>query len=128
MKLLPNGSIETLVKNRDGKEAKLRLEPEKISQTVDTSETKQTADKIEQKVGLTTLIVEDKKVTIGAASATEPLVLGNQLAQLMLEFLTECTGIMTPTLMGTMPAVNAPNFASLIQKIQQFLSQTAFTK
>jgi hypothetical protein len=55
-------------------------------------------------------------------------VLGNQLAQLMIEFLTECSKIMTPTMMGTMPAVNAPNFASLISKIQNFLSQTAFTQ
>jgi hypothetical protein len=120
--------IETVVKNKDGKEAKTGIEPEKISQTVDKSQITQSADKIEQKVNSTTVTVEDKKVTIGEATATEPLVLGNQLAQLMMEFLTECSKIMTPTMMGTMPAANAPNFASLISKIQKFLSQTAFTK
>jgi hypothetical protein len=120
--------IETVVKNKDGKEAKTGIEPENISQTVDKSQITQSADKIEQKVNSTTITVEDKKVTIGEATATEPLVLGNQLAQLMMEFLTECSKIMTPTMMGTMPAVNAPNFASLISKIQKFLSQTAFTK
>jgi hypothetical protein len=121
-------SIETTVKNKDGKEVSVSLMPESIIQTVDKSEIKQSPDKIEQQVNGTALTVQDKKITLGEASATEPLVLGNQLAQLMMEFLTECTKIMTPTLMGTMPAVNAPNFASLISKIQNFLSQTAFTK
>jgi hypothetical protein len=120
--------IETKVKNRDGKEASLLMEPEKINSKVDKSEITQSADKIEQKVGGTSVTVQDKKITIGEAAATEPLVLGNQLAQLMMDFLTECTKIMTPTLMGTMPAVNAPNFAPLMSKIQKFLSQTAFTK
>ena len=46
----------------------------------------------------------------------------------MLDFITECSKIMTPTLMGTMPAINAPNFPSLASKIQKFLSQTAYTK
>lgn len=121
-------SIETAVRNKDGKEARTSIEPEKISQTVDKSQVTQSADKIEQKVNSTAVTVEDKKVTIGGAAASEPLVLGNQLAQLMMEFLTECSKIMTPTMMGTMPAVNAPNFASLISRIQNFLSQTAFTK
>jgi hypothetical protein len=121
-------SIETLVKNKDGKEASTTITPEGISQKVDKSEVNHLADKVEQKVGGTAVTIQDKKITLGEAMATEPLVLGNQLAQLMMEFLTECTKIMTPTLMGTMPAVNAPNFASLISKIQNFLSQTAFTK
>lgn len=73
-------------------------------------------------------MVADKKVTIGGEDASEPLVLGNALAQLMLDFITECSKIMTPTLMGTMPAINAPNFPSLASKIQKFLSQTAYTK
>jgi hypothetical protein len=120
--------IETKVKNRDRKEASLLMEPEKINSRVDKSEINQTADKIEHKVNFTAVTVQDKKITLGEAAATEPLVLGNQLAQLMMDFLTECTKIMTPTLMGTMPAVNAPNFAPLMSKIQKFLSQTAFTK
>jgi len=119
--------IITTAKN-EKKQAVAEMTPEKIVQTVDKSQQSQTADKIEQKVGSTALTVSDKKITIGEDSATEPLVLGNELAQLMMEFLTECSKIMTPTLMGTMPAVNAPNFASLISKIQKFLSKTAYTK
>lgn len=120
--------VETIAINKDGKESKINIDPENISQKVDKSEFNQTASKLEQKVGDTSVIVADRKITIGEESATEPLVLGNELAQLMLEFITECSKIMTPTLMGTMPAVNSPNFPSLASKIQNFLSKTAFTK
>lgn len=120
--------ITATVKNKDGKEAVQTLEPELISHKVDKSEVTQTTDKIQQKVGSTTVTLADKKVTLGDENATEPLVLGNQLAQLMLEFITECSKITTPTLMGTMPAINVPNFASLTSKIQNFLSKTSYTK
>lgn len=120
--------IITTVKNKDGKEATQTIEPEQIGAKVDKSEVIQTTDKIQQKVGNTSLTLADKKVALGDGNATEPLVLGNQLAQLMLEFLTECSKITTPTLMGTMPAINVPNFASLISKIQNFLSKTSYTK
>lgn len=120
--------ITATVKNKDGKEAVQTLEPELISQKVDKSGMTQTTDKIQQKVGSTTVTLADKKVTLGNENATEPLVLGNQLAQLMLEFITECSKITTPTLMGTMPAINVPNFASLTSKIQNFLSKTSYTQ
>ena len=120
--------ITATVKNKDGKEAVQTLEPEIISQKVDKSGMTQTTDKIQQKVGSTTVTLADKKVTLGNENATEPLVLGNQLAQLMLEFITECSKITTPKLMGTMPAINVPNFASLTSKIQNFLSKTSYTQ
>lgn len=120
--------IVTTVKNKDGKQATEIVEPELISKKVDKSEITQTTDKIQQKVGSTTVTLVDKKVTLGDENATEPLVLGNQLAQLMLEFITECSKITTPTLMGTMPAINVPNFASLTSKIQNFLSKTSYTQ
>lgn len=120
--------IVTTAANKDGKEAAVTVTPEKIVQKVDKAELNQTTDKLEGKVGSTTMTVTEGKVTLGDEQATEPLVLGNQLAQLMLDFLTECSKITTPTLMGTMPAINVPNFASLTAKIQKFLSQTSFTK
>lgn len=120
--------VVTTVKNKDGKEATRTIEPELICTQVDKSEVTQATDQIQQKVGSTTVTLADKKVMLGDENATEPLVLGNQLAQLMLEFITECSKITTPTLMGTMPAINVPNFASLTSKIQNFLSKTSYTK
>jgi hypothetical protein len=120
--------VYTVAKNKDGKQAEVGITPESIQQHVGNSEVNQTGDKLEQKVGGTGVTIRDQKVTIGEESANEPLVLGNQLAQLMLEFLTECSKITTPTLMGTMPALNIPNFTSLTSKIQNFLSKTVYTK
>lgn len=120
--------IVSTVKNDSGKESSTSQDAEGITQTVDKTEFEQTADKIVQKVNSTTIAVADNKVTLGDENATEPLVLGNELAQLMLDFLTECSKIMTPTLMGTMQPLNFPNFLSLTSKIQKFLSKTSYTK
>lgn len=121
-------SVITSVRSQDGKEASSVIKAEEISHIVDKSEVKQTADKVVQNVNGTTVTVTDKKVTLGDENATEPLVLGNELAQLMLDFLTECSKITTTTLLGTMPAMNFPNFASLTSRIQKFLSKTSYTK
>ena len=121
-------TVTTTVKNDKDKETTVVMDAETITQTVDKSEVKQTADKVVQKVNSTTIALADNKVTLGDENATEPLVLGNELAQLMLDFMTECSKIMTPTLMGTMTPVNFPNFISLSSKIQKFLSKTSFTK
>jgi hypothetical protein len=120
--------IETVSRNKDGKEITIKITPESIEQTVDQSVVSQTTDQIMHQVGSTSITITDKKITLGADDATEPLVLGNELASLMLEFITECSKIMTPTMLGTMPAVNVANFASLTSKIQKFLSKTSFTK
>lgn len=121
-------SVTTTARNDKDKEATTVLEAESITHTVDKAEVKQTADKVVQKVGSTSVAVTDGKVTLGDENATEPLVLGNELAQLMLDFLTECSKIMTPTLMGTMSPLNFPNFVSLTSRIQKFLSKTGYTK
>lgn len=118
----------TIVRNKNEKEAIVAIQAEEITHKIDQSEVKQTADKVVQKVNGTTIAVVDRKVTLGDENATEPLVLGNELAQLMLDFLTECSKISTPTLMGTMPAINFPNFTTLTSKIQKFLSKTSYTK
>lgn len=120
--------IVTKAVNDKGKEASVTVTPENIGQKVDKAELNQSSDKLEAMVGSTAVTVSDGKVTLGDDQATEPLVLGNELAQLMLDFLTECSKITTPTLMGTMPAINVPNFSTLTSKIQKFLSQTSFTK
>ena len=120
--------ITSTVKNDGGKETSVTQDAEHIGLEADQGAFTLSADRAETKVGGQAVTVTGEKITLGAEDATEPVVLGRQLAQLMMEFLTECTKLMTPTLMGTMPAVNAPNFAPLISKIQNFLSQTSFTK
>lgn len=126
-KYTPTSAVTT-VKNDQDKKASVFIDAETITHTVDKSEVKQTADKVVQKVNSTTISVADNKVALGDENATEPLVLGNELAQLMLDFMTECSKVMTPTLMGTMSPINFPNFISLTSRIQKFLSKTSYTK
>ena len=121
-------TVTAIARNKKGKEASTGIEAESITHVVDKSEVRQTTDKIIQKVNSTTVTVSDNKVALGDENATEPLVLGNELAGLMLDFLTECSKVMTPTLMGTMSPVNFPNFISLTSRIQRFLSKTSYTK
>lgn len=121
-------AINTVAQNKEGKKAEINIVPTQIEQKVGKSEVIQSEEKIIDKVGNTSITLSNSKVVLGDESATEPLVLGNELAQLMLEFLTECSKITTPTLMGTMPALNIPNFISLTSKIQNFLSKTSYTK
>lgn len=121
-------TIDTVAGDKNDKQATVHIDPENINQVVDKAGVNISTDKIESIVGSQAITVTGQKITMGAEDATEPLVLGNQLAQLMLDFLTECSKITTPTLMGTMPAINVPNFVSLTSKIQQFLSQTSYTK
>lgn len=120
--------IRSVVRNDRDKETSWAISADEITQHIDKATVSHTAEKITQQVNKTAVTVADGKVTLGDKQATEPLVLGNELAQLMLDFLTECSQITTPTLMGTMPAINVPNFASLTSRIQQFLSKTSYTK
>lgn len=121
-------SIRSTVRNDQHKESSLEIGAEVITQTIEKASISHTEEKIVQQVENTNLAISKDKITLGNEQATEPLVLGNELAQLMLDFLTECSKITTPTLMGTMPAVNVPNFAALTSRIQKFLSKTSYTK
>lgn len=120
--------IYTSAADKGGKFSEIEVCPEGIRHSVDRSVARLAAGKQEYLVSKTGVVIADGKICIGDESAVEAVVLGNQLAGLMLEFLTECSKIMTPTLMGTMPAVNVASFASLTAKIEGFLSKTVYTK
>lgn len=120
--------ISSSVKNDGGKESSLVQGAEEIILRVDQSEVRQTSGKLLHRVGSTTVAVADGKLTLGNEQASEPLVLGHELARLMLDFMTECSKIMIPTMLGTMQPLNFPNFLSLSTRIQDFLSKTSFTQ
>ena len=54
--------------------------------------------------------------------------IGTQLVNLMVEFITECSKITTPTMLGTLPIVNLANFIPFLAKCNSFLSQTVKVK
>lgn len=91
------------LRNDKNKETTTGIDAESITHTVDKSEVKQTADKVVRKVNSTIIAVADSKATLGDEQAAEPLVPGNELAQLMPDFLPH-------------------------SRIQKFLSKTSYTK
>lgn len=99
-----------------------------IVREVGNSKINQESGMIEYGVGDLSVLIKNGKIYIGGSSATEPVVLGNQLANLMLEFITECSKITTTTMLGTMPALNMAAFSALTSKIESFKSKTVFTK
>lgn len=120
-------AIRSTVRNPQDKEASLQIQATGLDLSVSYAMMSLTEQKSLQQVNKTSVAVTDGKVTLGDEQATEPLVLGNELARLMLDFLMECSKITTPTLMGTMPAVNSASFGALTSRIQAFISKTSFT-
>lgn len=120
--------VTMLEDQRKGKLAKETWSSSSITREVGESKFSQTDELIEYSVGNVSILVKDGKIYIGGEGATEPMVLGNQLASLMQDFLMECSQIKTATLLGTMPALNFPNFTVLMSKIEAFKSKTAFVK
>ena len=76
-----------------------------------------------QEVGNDSISLNAPTISLGG-KAEEPAVLGRQLVELMKDFLTECSKITTPTMLGTMPITNMMNFTALMGKINNFLSKT----
>lgn len=119
--------IRTSVRNREDKEALMTIQATGIDLAVARAGVTLSEQKVLQRVNKTSIAVAEGKVTLGDEQATEPLVLGNELARLMLDFLTECSKITTPTLMGTMPVLNSASFGALTSRIEAFISKTSFT-
>lgn len=110
------------------------IEPSKITTNTGKSKVEQDKDQIKHSVGNTSesitedsIILNGKHIVLGEG-ATEPAVLGNQLVSLMMEFMTECSKITTPTMLGTMPIINMANFLSFLTKCNSVLSQTVTVK
>lgn len=123
------GSIVQVVKNTtDGKESGTTMTPASISSVVDNSSHKIEENKIESEVNGMAVTISDQKITFGAPDAIEPLVLGEQLATLMDDFITQVASITVPTMMGTMPIMNMAQVTALKTKIALFKSQISYTK
>lgn len=120
--------MSTVVRDKDGNQTVFEMSPTKILQSIKDAEFYLEDGKIISNVGGTSISVQNGRITIGSENANQPLVLGQELARLMLDFLTECSKITTPTLMGTMPALNIPNFTALTTRIESFLSKTSYTE
>lgn len=66
------------------------------------------------------IVIKSDGVYVGSGSATEPAVLGNQLASLLAEWLGALSSMMTTTMMGPQPPINVAQFVSLQAKINSY--------
>ena len=71
------------------------------------------------------IIIKSDGVYLGSGSATEPAVLGNQLATLLIDWLGALSQMMTPTMMGPQPPANVAKFISLQAKVQSYKAATS---
>lgn len=114
--------------------ATFTIEPDKISNQTGKSEIELNKEQISLSVGSSKETITESGITLDGkqiilgAGAIEPGVLGNQLVSLMMEFMTECSKIMTPTMLGTMPIINMANFLSFLSKCNSILSKNVTLK
>lgn len=110
------------------------IEPTKITSEAGKAKTELNNEQIKQAVGSSSetitesnIILDGKQIVLGDG-ATDPAVLGNQLVSLMMKFMTECSKITTPTMLGTMPIINMANFLQFLSECNSVLSQTVTVK
>lgn len=96
------------------KEAIVEQENDKITATVGGSSQEITKD------GIT---MTSQSIKLGGDDATEQALLGTQTAALLVDFITACSQITTPTMLGTMPIINIPQFTALLPRCEQIKSQ-----
>ena len=107
---------------------------EKTSVTLDANQFEATHDKAQllmdaqqllAKYNAKEIVIKSDGVYIGSGSASEPAVLGNQLASLLVEWLGALSSMMTPTMMGPQPPANVAQFVSLQAKVNSYKAATS---
>lgn len=71
------------------------------------------------------IVINDKGVYLGSGKATEPAVLGNQLATILIDWLGALSSMLTPTMMGPQPPANVAKFVALQSKINSYKTATS---
>lgn len=113
----------------NGKSSSVTIGPESIVSETEEVKVEQSKDKVETTVGGTTETISKESYTIHSNSinigknATEPALLGTQTAALLVDFITACSQITVPTMLGTMPIINIPQFSALLPRCEQIKSQ-----
>jgi hypothetical protein len=122
-----NSSITSMVSNKTDSATKMSSEIGSSKVEIEKEQIKDSVGDSYEKLDTSGITLEGKQIFVGEG-ATEPAVLGTQLVTLMMKFITECSKITTPTMLGTMPIINLANFTSFLSECNSFLSQTVKVK
>jgi hypothetical protein len=110
------------------------IEADKVMSEIGSSVIEQRKEEIKQSVGSSYQKVDNQGVTLEGTQislgegATEPTLLGLKTSLLLVDFITACSQIMVPTMMGTMPIINIPQFTALIPRCEEIKSLTVKLK
>lgn len=106
--------------------ASVVLDGDKVSASFkDDSQVLLDARRLLAKYGAKEIVINSGGVYVGSGSATEPAVLGNQLATLLVEWLGALSQVITPTLIGPQPPANVAKFSALMAKVSSYRAATA---
>ena len=111
---------EKLAFNIDDEQTLVEMDKEQIHMKRENAETTIKTDKIEEKVGGSSVTIEDGTVHLGSTSGTDNAVLGKELATLLSDFLNFMGQMMTSTMLGPQPPINMASFISLKAKVDAY--------
>lgn len=107
---------------------------EKASATLNSKETEVKYDQAQllldaqqllAKYNAKEIVIKSDGVYVGNGNANEPAVLGNQLASLLVEWLSELSKMLTPTTMGPQAPINVAKFVALQAKVSSYRAATS---
>lgn len=108
-----------------GEKASITLNADKNESKYDKSQLVMDAQQLLAKYDAKEIVIKSDGVYVGSGSASEPAVLGNQLATLLIDWLGALSQMMTPTMMGPQPPANLAKFISLQAKVNSYKAATS---
>ena len=109
----------------DGDESTVHIDKDKIELERGGSKTTMEDDANTMENGNEKVKVTNSVVYLGSDSGTSHAVLGEELADILMDILGYCAGIKTTTLLGPQPPLNVPQFIALKAKITAWKASTS---
>lgn len=116
--------IEAAAGDSASDKSSIEITPEHIDAKHDETQLWLDAQKLLAKYKAREIVIKEDAVYVGSGEATEPAVLGNELASLLIEWLGALSQMVTPTMMGPQPPANMVKFVELQAKINTYKAAT----
>lgn len=120
-----SAKTEVAKSDKEAEKSIFEVTADQIKAVHDKAQVVLDAKEILAKYNAKEIVINDKGVYLGSGSATEPGVLGNQLAAVLIEWLGALSSMLTPTMMGPQPPANVAQFVSLQSKINSYKAATS---
>lgn len=115
----------TQISSQFGDKSQIILDDDQVQTKHDKAQLLLDAQQLLAKYDAKEIIIKSDGVYVGSGSANEPAILGNQLATLLIDWLSALSQMMTPTMMGPQPPANLAQFVSLQAKVNSYKASTS---